>query len=173
MIRLEPFETNDIPLLISWVDTQELLLQFSGPVFRFPLTEDQLLENLRAVDRKAFRIIETSSNERIGYCELASINMEHGSARLSRLLIGKPEFRGKGMGRELVKLLLRICFVDLGLHRVALNVYDFNKAAIACYQNVGFQIEGLNRDTVRFGDGFWSGYEMSILRPEWEALQVS
>lgn len=100
MIRLEPFETNDIPLLISWVDTQEMLLQFSGPVFRFPLTEEQLLENLRAVDRKAFRMIETSSNERIGYCELASINLEQRGrsfitafdrqARVSRKRDGKP-----------------------------------------------------------------------------------
>ncbi|WP_406600499.1 GNAT family N-acetyltransferase [Leptospira sanjuanensis] len=101
--------------------------QFSGPKFRFPLTEEQLLENLRAIDRKAFRMIETSSDERIGYCELASINLEHESARVPRLLIGKSESRGKAMGKELVKLLLRIRFTDFGLHRVALNVYDFNR----------------------------------------------
>jgi len=59
--------------------------------------------------------------------------------------------------------LVRIGFSELKLHRLDLGVFDFNKQAIKCYQNCGFEIEGVLKDNMRFGDTFWSSYNMSIL----------
>jgi RimJ/RimL family protein N-acetyltransferase len=48
-----------------------------------------------------------------------------------------------------------------------LGVYDFNKAAIRCYQKAGLVIEGTNRDCLLFKNKWWSLVEMSILEEEW------
>ena len=61
MIRLEPFATSDFNKLISWVDSEEDLIQFAGPIFKFPLTERQLEKYLEDKSRFAFKVIETES----------------------------------------------------------------------------------------------------------------
>jgi len=38
MITLEPFDREDFERLINWVDNEEILVQFGGPIFSFPLT---------------------------------------------------------------------------------------------------------------------------------------
>ena len=68
-----------------------------------------------------------------------------------------------------MEAVLRVGFEQLGLHRVSLNVFDFNHSAIACYEKVGFCKDGLLRDTVRVGEKYWSHYVMSILEDEWRA----
>ncbi len=37
MIKLEYFERNNFKQLIDWIDSEEFLLQWGGPVFSYPL----------------------------------------------------------------------------------------------------------------------------------------
>jgi hypothetical protein len=41
-----------------------------------------------------------------------------------------------------MRALVRLAFDDLSLHRLSLSVFDFNGAAISCYERVGFVKEG-------------------------------
>jgi RimJ/RimL family protein N-acetyltransferase len=66
--------------------------------------------------------------------------------------------------------LLRVAFEELSLHRVALNVFDFNQAAIRCYQRAGFLIEGVSRQTCRVGNDYWDACVMSILEHEYRGI---
>ncbi len=42
MVELQYFERSDFQQLINWIDSPEFLLQWGGPNFSFPLTEEQL-----------------------------------------------------------------------------------------------------------------------------------
>ena len=42
MIKLVQFENTDFDRLISWVYSEEFMIQFAGPIFTFPLTTEQL-----------------------------------------------------------------------------------------------------------------------------------
>ena len=42
MIRLELFGPDDFQQLIDWVDSEELLIQWCGSLFSFPLTTQSL-----------------------------------------------------------------------------------------------------------------------------------
>ena len=53
------------------------------------------------------------------------------------------------------------------LHRIDLRVFDFNQAAIAAYERVGFKKEGLLRDACKVGEAYWSAWVMSMLEDEW------
>ena len=67
----------------------------------------------------------------------------------------------------MVNAALEIAFVELGLHRVDLRVFDFNTPAVRCYQKAGFQIEGHLRDFRKVGEVYWSSYLMAVLAPDW------
>ena len=83
-----------------------------------------------------------------------------------RTLIG-PAGRGRGLGTEATRLLLAHAFDALRLHRVSLEVFDFNPRARHVYEKVGFVHEGTRRDVLAF-DGQWvDAHDMSILSPEW------
>ena len=69
----------------------------------------------------------------------------------------------------MLRRLLQIGFDGLGLHRIDLVVFDFNRAAIKCYEGVGFVKEGHLRESRRIGNEYWSLYQMSILEHEWRS----
>ena len=163
MVKLEKFERSDFDRLISWIDSEESMIQFSGPIFNYPITHEQLEKYSSADNRLAYKVIDTETNEVIGHAELNNISYHHKNARVCRVLVGDKDNRNKGFGKAIIKELVRIGFEELKLHRLDLGVYDFNKQAIKCYQNCGFEIEGLMRDSSRVGETYWSSYNMSIL----------
>lgn len=70
--------------------------------------------------------------------------------------------RGRGIGTEATRMAVDYAF-DRGIHRVELEVYDFNPRARHVYQKVGFRHEGTKRDALRFDDGWVDAHLMSIL----------
>ena len=58
-------------------------------------------------------------------------------------------------------------FGALGLHRIALFVFEFNERAIATYRRCGFVVEGRARESI-FRDGrWWDELAMSVLERDW------
>jgi len=55
------------------------------------------------------------------------------------------------------------------LHRVSLNVFEYNQRAIRSYEKVGFVVEGRERQFMRREGQRWDMIFMGILRAEWEA----
>jgi hypothetical protein len=58
-------------------------------------------------------------------------------------------------------------FGTLGLHRVALSVFEFNERAIRSYVSCGFVTEGRARQAI-WRDGRWWDEPMGI-SPEWRS----
>ncbi|WP_156292056.1 GNAT family N-acetyltransferase [Oceanobacillus salinisoli] len=172
MIELKYFERSDFNQLIDWIETPQFMLQWGGPVFDFPLTNNQLekyIENANKEDADSliYKVMDKETGNVVGHISLGRIDRKHKSARVGKVLIGDKSVRGKGIGQQMIKGILNIAFDELHLHRVSLGVFDFNTPAIACYEKAGFTKEGYLRDTVKNGDEYWSLLEMSILEKEW------
>ena len=172
MIKLEYFTTEDFDTLLEWIQDEQLLLHWAGTQFRFPLTKKKLdwyikdANDFQTSSTFIFKALEVESGKTVGHISLTSINRTNRSARITRVLVADPE-RGKGLAGNMVKELVKIGFEQLHLHRISLGVYDKNKAAIKCYHNCGFSIDGVLRDIQKYKDGYWSLMEMSILENEW------
>ncbi|MDR6226154.1 GNAT family N-acetyltransferase [Desmospora profundinema] len=171
MIRLEPLAPADWKRLVEWTDSPEFLLQWAGPQFRFPLDEEQIKAHVEegAGIRRNFKAVLQDSGEMAGHVELNHINLENRSATVSRVLLD-PHRRGGGLGAAMVEEAVRIGFEGLGLHRLDLYVFDFNRSAIACYEKVGFRREGVLRHARRMGDEYWNLCVMGLLEDEWRGL---
>lgn len=172
MIKLEYFDQSDFDQLIDWIDSPSFLLQWGGPGFDYPLNHKQLegyMENANheEADTLIYTVVSEETGEAIGHISLGKIDRTNRSARIGKVLVGSRQTRGKGIGRKMIKNVLRIAFEELNLHRVSLGVFDFNTAGIACYERSGFKKEALLRDTRKNGEEYWSLWEMGVLEGEW------
>jgi [ribosomal protein S5]-alanine N-acetyltransferase len=80
-----------------------------------------------------------------------------------------PALRGRGLGREITRLVLGWAFGPLGAHRVELEVLAGNEGAIRCYEACGFRHEGVRREAELYPDGWKDFLQMGILQAEHQA----
>jgi [ribosomal protein S5]-alanine N-acetyltransferase len=78
-----------------------------------------------------------------------------------------PGLRGRGLGKQITRLILDWAFADLGLHRVELEVLASNQRAIRCYLACGFREEGVRREAELYPDGWHDFIEMAVLKSEY------
>jgi RimJ/RimL family protein N-acetyltransferase len=178
MIVLEPFTEADFPQLISWIDNERLLKEWSGGLFSYPLTEDSLrwyiegANNPHDPDVFIYKAVDPHTGETVGHVSLGSISQYNKAGRITRVLVGNTAARGRGYCQAMIKAILAVGFGELGLHRISLGVYDFNQSAIRCYQRCGLHREGTLRDVVRYDSEHWSLVEMSMLEHEWRQIMA-
>lgn len=113
-----------------------------------------------------FRLRTLADDRLIGFVALHSIEWNNRAGLLS-IGIGEAEYRGKGYGRDALRLILRYAFDELNLERVGLDVISDNVAALRAYERAGFRREGAMRHSV-LRDGVWHDrIIMGLLRDEW------
>ncbi|BBL78770.1 N-acetyltransferase [Rubrobacter xylanophilus] len=125
-------------------------------------------ENSRT--EESFAIHPRGDPEPIGVISLINISHSNASADLS-VIVAPRSMRHRGYGSAAIRALLRYAFEELGLNRVGLSVFEFNAAAIATYEKLGFREEGRLRRAVRRDGRFYDAILMSILKKEWEARE--
>lgn len=168
MIELQKFTPTDFETFMSWINNEKELFQFAGPIFTFPLNRNQLENYMNMEGLVPYKVVWKETNETIGHCEL---NYQKGHYRLSRILIGNKSYRGKGIGEEIVHKMVDKFFEDPKVSKVDLNVFDWNLAAIKCYENAGFKINPFYIRTMRVTGGTWVRLNMDLTRTEWNKLK--
>lgn len=166
MITLEPFDKKDFERLINWVDNEEILVQFGGPIFSFPLTIKQLEEYKNDKQRLSFKVIDQSNKTIIGHAELFPSD-DNKTIKICRILIGDKANRGQGFGKQIINELLKISFLKLNKEKAELNVYDWNTNAIKCYEKVGFTINPDKTFKSEVKGSTWTAINMTINKQDW------
>jgi RimJ/RimL family protein N-acetyltransferase len=83
------------------------------------------------------------------------------------ITMGVKDAWGHGYGTEATQLMLDHAFGSLGLHRIALTVFEFNERAIRAYRRCGFVVEGRARESIWRDGRWWDELAMSMLATEW------
>jgi RimJ/RimL family protein N-acetyltransferase len=100
----------------------------------------------------------------VGYAILRNISVVHRSAEFG-LRIGDDADRGRGMGKEAARQVLRFCWRALNLNRVQVSVFAGNERALRLYATLGFRREGTLR-RAQYIDGAWKNIIiLGALRP--------
>lgn len=172
-IRMRPFASADAPAMTSWASTADELLQWAGPIFRFPLDESQLLEYARDTgDQRHLICAARSSDDTVlGHVEL-KVLAEHSLGKVGRVAVD-PSLRGQGIAGRMLGWLVRFAFEDLCLHRLELVVFAFNRPALRCYERLGFCVEGRARDARKASEGYWDLLYMGMLESDYRAASAS
>lgn len=152
--RLRPLREEDQECTLAWRNDPELIDQVLG--YRMPVT--QVMERtwftsaLQDDHQRAFFGIEPAKkNLLVGLAYLSRIAWIDRTCWLS-IVIGDPAWRGKGLGRSAVKLLMDYAFATLGMRKISLEVLASNEGAVALYLSLGFTVEGrLSQQVLRQG----------------------
>lgn len=103
----------------------------------------------------------------VGHVSLFNIRAKNRSAIIG-IALGRG-YTGRGYGTDAMRVVVDYGFRELGLHRIALSVAEFNQAGIRAYEKAGLTVEGRRRASV-LHDGHWyDDVLMSILEDEWAA----
>ena len=89
------------------------------------------------------------------------------SDRINELSFGyvilSPHARGKGYGKQMLKLGIKFAFELYGASKVLLEVFENNSNAYYCYKSVGFN-ENNNITSYNLCGEEWTSIEMEISR---------
>lgn len=108
-----------------------------------------------------------SDSKFIGTCGLHSHREIYRSWE-ARFLIFDPSAVGKGIGKEVTRLLTTYAFERLNAHRVWLGVNADNLRAVKCYLDCGFKVEGTLRDEIFTHGKYHDAIRMAVLEDEWK-----
>ena len=101
-------------------------------------------------------ILIEADGERAGVSTWELVYERSRIARLGGLAI-HPRFRGRRIADEAARLLQRLLILELGFHRLELEIYGFNERAQRHAERAGFVREGVKRQAYRRGDGWVDG----------------
>jgi ribosomal protein S18 acetylase RimI-like enzyme len=143
MISLRPSTPDDAREVATCVDAVARERRFLGNVVGF--TPDETRSFLASLAEKGgVQIIAADESVVIGWCDVTVVPFEgmHHAGRLGMGIL--PAYRGRGLGRRLLREVLSRVFAR-GLLRVELEVFASNLPAIKLYEGEGFVTEGRKR----------------------------
>lgn len=170
-VFLRAFEEADVENLVKWRNNTEVTNSLGGTnFFVSSIREKEWIKHSATHDRNDIRLaiclIENSKH--IGNINLTTINWINRSAEFS-IMIGDRQEWGKGFGKEATFLMLNYAFFELNLNRVYLTVKMDNTRAINLYKKLGFQQEGILRESLYKNGKYNDMIIMSILKGGYHA----
>ena len=168
-VILRPLERRDLERSRAWVndpDNAALLLRVL-PVSE--IEQERWFENLCTRPDRHVWSVEVDG-QHIGNVGLYKIDLIHRRAEAWTLL-GEPGWRGKGLGRESMGLLLDYGFNGLGLNKIYLHVDRENAIAQNMYKKLGLIIEGELVAEYFIRGRFRDILRMRLLASEWQNLK--
>ncbi|MDF2880676.1 MAG: family acetyltransferase [Clostridiaceae bacterium] len=172
-VKLTSLNEKDLMILENWYNDVNFLRLYDM-VSAFPKSETQLLgmlNNKRSSSNSYIFAVRTiEDNTLIGVTGFEEILWNNGVATIF-VGIGDRERRGAGFGREALKLTMEFGFQELNLHRIQLNVLQYNGSAINLYESLGYKKEGTYREFIHRDGKRYDMYLYGVLREEWDKLR--
>ncbi|MFE1952455.1 GNAT family N-acetyltransferase [Streptomyces sp. NPDC059524] len=164
-VLLRPFTEDDAVVMAGVVGDPEVERFTGGGTFT--------LERLRAwygsraaqTDRLDLAVTDRATGELVGEVVLNEWEPEHRCATF-RTAIG-ARGRGRGLGSEALRLVVRYGFESAGLHRIQLEAYADNERALHVYAKAGFVVEGVRRQAELWDGRRRDAVLMAALADEW------
>lgn len=172
-IYLRPLAESDVnERYLSWISDSSIAKFLD--VNLFPTTKRQLIDFYNQVRKSKtdvmFAIVTKNKDRHIGNIKLGSINFIHRYGDLG-IMVGEKKFWGKGYSQEAINLLLNYAFNKLNLNKVILGGYGNHRAAIKCYKNVGFKVEGRIKELLYFEGKYVDKIIMGVSKKEFNKIQ--
>ncbi len=134
MLRIRPYKKADSDIILSWCTNEKSFYQWSAGVLgNYPITHKEFAYVEKLMPFTAFD--ETGV---VGFFTLRNPGKSFEELRFGFVII-KPDMRGKGYGKDMLRLGIKLAFEVYGAKRASLGVFDNNLVAYNCYKSVGFK----------------------------------
>lgn len=168
-VRFRELQDRDLPDLVRWWRNPEMALFQNLTVT--PQPENAVVEMYRGWSTNTkpgnvgFSVVDRDTDVLVGHVTLYGASLPARAATLA-VLIGADHV-DRGYGTDAVRLLTDFGFMELGLHRIELRVFDYNERARAVYRKLGYTEEGTRRAVAFHHGEFHDEVIMAVLAGQW------
>jgi RimJ/RimL family protein N-acetyltransferase len=157
MIRIRPYIESDEKTIISWCTNEDVFYKWTAGILgEYPISAEKFKKT-----GEAMRFTALDEKEVVGFFTMRNPKDNLDELRFGFVIVD-PEKRGKGIGKEMLKLGLDFAFDIYKAKKVTLGVFENNFPARACYKSIGFtETDGC--ETYVINGEEWACIEMECL----------
>ena len=134
MIRLRPYKASDAETILSWCQDEKTFYRWTAGVLGdYPITQKEFSSVENLIPFTAF-----DDSEILGFFTLRNPKETLDELRFGFVILN-PALRGKGYGKEMLRLGLNFVFDLYGADKASIGVFENNVSAYHCYRAVGFR----------------------------------
>ena len=151
-VALREYSLSDAPSVLRWMNDPETT-RFLGYGFARTRTLSEVTQMLQMrmdgdLTGESFVIADADTGAYVGQCDLLLPDEKAKKAEIAIVIL--PEYRGKGVGAQALKLLMEFGFRHYD--RLFLKCAANNLPAGRLYEKAGFTREGVLRRDLKIGD---------------------
>ena len=153
LVILRALERSDLERCYRWMNDPTVVRTLKS---RYPIpfeSEAAWLEDAAkgSTNERHFAIERKESRTHIGNASIHDIDWVSRNAAIG-MFIGDPASWNRGFGSDSLRALVRFAFEEMNLHKLKVNVFDYNDRAKHVLEAIGFTQEGkLSREFFREG----------------------
>ena len=170
-VYLSPVAPDDVYAYTRWSNDYEVMRFFGGEQSNTHWEPDKEAHEKKMKNGNEFSIIDKETDTVIGNVSFIGEDNINRNAKIG-ITIGEKDYWSKGYGSDTLRLMLDFGFNVRSYNTIYLNVYEFNKRGIACYEKVGFKKQGVWRDCLIIGEKKYDCFYMDILASEYFTQQT-
>ncbi len=175
MLRLRPYKNCDAEAIVSWCKDEVSFRKWSSDRFSsFPISPADL--NRKYVDCNGdcleadnfYPMTAFDESGVVGHLIMRFIDEKKSVLRFGFVIVDDSK-RGKGYGKEMLRLSLQVAFELLKAEKVTLGVFENNMPAYRCYKAAGFRDVKLDQKESCYVCGeTWHILELGIEKKDYE-----
>jgi diamine N-acetyltransferase len=171
LVILQPLNAEDVTdEYIGWFNDPETFRYLGTKFGQTRSSIRKYIEQLSAPNILC-RILEKSSSIHIGNISLHEFDPINRRMELG-IVIGVPEARGKGFGREACGLMAAFGFDHLNLHKITAGTVVDNVGMTRVFESLGFKIEGTLAEHYYLEGRFHDVHRFGLLREHFRPSHV-
>lgn len=166
MLRLRPYKACDAETIVSWIKDETTFYKWSADRYgKYPITADDMnaLYDASAFSDGFFEMTAFDESGTAGHLIMRFIDEEKKILRFGFIIVDDAK-RGKGYGKQMLKLAIKYAFEILMVDKITIGVFENNESAYHCYRSVGFQKTERIESYHILGEE-WKCRELELQRP--------
>ena len=157
MMTLRPFSINDASTILSWCKDKHAFRLWSADRYKDPAKPEDMIEQYEG--ENMYPLTAVMGDAIVGHILLRYPTEDRTLVRFGFVIVDDSK-RGKGYGKQMLRLAIGYAQQELGAQKITLGVFCDNHSAIECYKSVGFRITGA--DAYQIDGEEWKGFEMEM-----------
>ena len=157
-MTLRPFSITNAETILSWCRDKHAFRFWSANRYNdYPAQPEEMMEQYE--DDNMYPLTAVVGEEVIGHILLRFPSEDKSVIRFGFVIVDDSK-RGKGYGKQMLRLAIDFAQQELGAQKITLGVFCDNLSAVECYKSVGFRITGT--DAYSIDEEEWKGFEMEL-----------
>jgi diamine N-acetyltransferase len=169
-IYLRQIDENDMQYLMELRNNSWVKQWFFSDVSITMESQKKWYKQYQANDKDILYLIMSDMQEKIGTVGIGDIDSVNKSVEFGRFVIPDEKWQGRGVGRQVVKRIMKYCFEEMYINRISLEAFEDNHRAVHLYSSCGFVSEGILREKVIKENRYRNLVLMAALRNNYENI---